>query len=102
MTPENFAFWLNGFAELTGEATPTPEQWKSICEHLATVFNKVTPPVKSPSEFLRTGELPPANPGESTQSIFEKYIRDVPGDPYPFAPKCSVGGTINGKPTAFC
>ena len=35
MTPERFVFWLNGFAELTPEP-PTPEQWKSIKEHLAT------------------------------------------------------------------
>jgi hypothetical protein len=99
MTPENFAFWLNGFAELTGEATPTPEQWKSICEHLATVFNKVTPPVKSPSEFLRTGELPPVNPGES---ILDRYIKNNPHDPFPLSPKCGIGNQIAAKPIIFC
>lgn len=44
MTPENFTYWLQGFVELNGEQ-PTPEQWKSIKEHLQTVFKKVTPEV---------------------------------------------------------
>jgi hypothetical protein len=45
MTPEQFTYWLQGFVELGKGAAPTPEQWKSIQEHLATVFKKVTPPV---------------------------------------------------------
>lgn len=44
MTPEQFCYWLQGFGELSSEP-PTPEQWKSINEHLQTVFKKVTPPV---------------------------------------------------------
>jgi hypothetical protein len=44
MTPEQFCYWLQGFAELSPES-PTPEQWKAIREHIATVFTKVTPPV---------------------------------------------------------
>ena len=39
-----FAYWLQGFAELNSQQ-PTPEQWQSIREHLDTVFKKVTPPV---------------------------------------------------------
>lgn len=42
MTPEQFCYWLQGFAEIT-DGEPTPEQWKAIREHLATVFTKVTP-----------------------------------------------------------
>lgn len=45
MTPEQFAYWLQGFVELGGER-PTEAQWDSIKEHLQTVFNKVTPPVQ--------------------------------------------------------
>lgn len=44
MTTDQFAYWLQGFAELN-EAPPTPEQWKAIREHLALVFHKVTPPL---------------------------------------------------------
>lgn len=47
MTPEQFAYWLQGFTELTQGQTPDPVQWKSICKHLGTVFNKVTPPVQT-------------------------------------------------------
>jgi hypothetical protein len=43
MTPEQFCYWLQGFGELSTEP-PTPEQWRSIKEHLATVYRKVTPP----------------------------------------------------------
>lgn len=42
MTAEQFAYWLQGFAELNAER-PTPEQWTAINEHLQTVFVKVTP-----------------------------------------------------------
>lgn len=47
MTPEQFVYWLNGFAELNPSMEqPTAEQWKSITEHLKTVFVKVTPEVR--------------------------------------------------------
>ncbi|WP_447897997.1 hypothetical protein [Stenotrophomonas sepilia] len=50
MTPEQFAYWMQGFAELNG-AAPTQEQWDSIREHLKTVFHKVTPPVVGANQF---------------------------------------------------
>ena len=44
MTPENFCFWLNGHFELQERDIPiTPRQTKIIQEHLALVFDKVTP-----------------------------------------------------------
>ena len=42
MTPEQFAYWMQGFAEISGEA-PTAAQWRVIKDHLETVFQKVTP-----------------------------------------------------------
>jgi hypothetical protein len=48
MSPEQFAYWLQGFAELTEGTPPTPEQWKSINEHLQTVFVKLTPQLGMP------------------------------------------------------
>lgn len=41
LTPEQFAFWLQGFCEIHGDA-PTPEQWVIIKEHLALCFRKVS------------------------------------------------------------
>lgn len=48
MTPENFVYWLQGFAELSGD-TPTAEQWQSIRDHLALVLTEKTPLVPAPS-----------------------------------------------------
>lgn len=47
MDERSFCYWLQGFAELQA-SPPTPEQWRSIREHLAMVFTKVTPPVNFP------------------------------------------------------
>lgn len=48
MTPEQFCYWLQGFAEITAATNqaPTAEQWKVINDHLQTVFKKVTPEYK--------------------------------------------------------
>jgi hypothetical protein len=43
MNAHDFAYWLQGFAELT-DAPPSPDQWQAIKDHLALVFSKVTPP----------------------------------------------------------
>lgn len=43
MTAEQFAYWLQGFAELNNGALPNETQWRSINDHLKTVFHKVTP-----------------------------------------------------------
>lgn len=42
MTPENFVYFLQGFAEVHGEC-PTQEQWNNIKSHLKLVFDKRTP-----------------------------------------------------------
>lgn len=42
MTPEQFAYWLQGYVEIRGSA-PTSGEWEVIKDHLATVFKKVTP-----------------------------------------------------------
>lgn len=42
MTPEQFAYWLQGFAEIHS-AAPSADQWQVIRDHLAAVFQKVTP-----------------------------------------------------------
>lgn len=80
MKTEQFAYWLQGFAELTAGQTPTKEQWELIVEHLAECFDKVTPPLKSPGYIdpnhgmfagIRTMEFRPsdANPSFGTTAI---------------------------------
>lgn len=60
MTPEQFAYWLQGFVELNNGQLPTVYQWKSITEHLQTVFTKVTPPVNPPEyhDLLKRATFP--------------------------------------------
>lgn len=65
MTPEQFCYWLQGRAELQPGKAPSAEEWKSICEHLATVFNKVTPPVVIPSH------IPPTSPTTDPRPSWE-------------------------------
>lgn len=57
MTSEQFVYWLQGYAELSGER-PTAEQWQSIKEHLGLVLNKVTPKVTAPSFQYPSVQLP--------------------------------------------
>lgn len=54
MTSEQFTYWLQGFAELN-DGPPSAEQWQMIQEHLALVFNKVTPPLRAPLRAIPVG-----------------------------------------------
>lgn len=56
MTTEQYAYWMQGFVELNGGKMPTSEQWQMIVEHLATVFNKVTPPLMMPKSIFPNEE----------------------------------------------
>lgn len=43
MTPERFAQWLQGFAELSPDTPPSILQWQIIQDHLRLLFIKETP-----------------------------------------------------------
>lgn len=58
MTSEQFAYWLQGFVELNGGAMPTEAQWKSVQDHLQTVFVKVTQPVRTVGPNIASPALP--------------------------------------------
>ena len=74
MTPEQFAYWLQGFAELNGPTVPTFNQWKSIQEHLATVFEKKTPPV---SQIFGPATVAP-EVAKDLSELAKKYVRPAP------------------------
>lgn len=46
MTPEQFTYWLQGFIEINDPKTIGEKETQIIKDHLATVFNKVTPNYK--------------------------------------------------------
>lgn len=72
MTPEQFCYWMQGFVELGGNNLPTPEQWKSIGEHLQQVFNKKTPPVNIPT--INPVRVPPqVDPSQVPPYDFGKW-----------------------------
>lgn len=79
MTPEQFVYWLNGFAELNPSLEqPTPEQWKSITEHLKTVFVKVTPEFQIKPNI----NFPPASNPRDIADAIGKACRVASGETY--------------------
>ena len=62
MSPENFAYWLTGFFELTEAKDLTIEQVAMIKEHLALCFNKVTKPLQAKTEITYCSSLPSTSP----------------------------------------
>lgn len=76
---------MQGFAELNSDAMPNAAQWKSIQEHLRTVFTKVTPPVN-----ILIG--PASTKQEDVKTLPDamgKYLRALPQNEkaWPFAAK---------------
>lgn len=49
MTPEQFCYWLQGFAENCRVVPPNQGQWESIVDHLNLVLKKETPVRMVPS-----------------------------------------------------
>lgn len=46
MTAEQFTYWFQGFIEINDPKTIGENETQIIKDHLATVFNKVTPTYK--------------------------------------------------------
>lgn len=46
MTSDQFAYWLQGFFEMTDSKNLSERQVSMIKEHLKLVFNKVTPDIQ--------------------------------------------------------
>lgn len=63
MTPEQFCYWLQGRAEMQPDNPPSEAEWAMIREHLATVFVKVTPPIRIPGQIVKDGPNHLITPG---------------------------------------
>ena len=74
MTPEQFCYWLQGFAELTKGCPPDSVQWASIAEHLQTVFKKITQPVVGPAIAHLPGQV---SPQVGLKDAFGEEYRDA-------------------------
>lgn len=76
MTPQDFCYWLQGFAEINGTA-PTEKQWQVINDHLKLVFNKKTPDRKENVTELspRPSTIPIQSPPYNPNSL-ERWIHD--------------------------
>lgn len=98
MTPEQFCYWLQGRAELD-ETPPTAEQWKSIREHLATVFVKVTPPLKPASPIF-----PDKPPKDFSPIKYPPIWPEQPKwpDPYPNWQPPTITCTTTADPIFVC
>lgn len=102
MDAQQFAYWLQGFAELSGDEPPTPAQWKSIRDHLGLVFKKVTPPIdvlrKVGDDFRIVPQ--PASPG-----ILDHFRPQIAADPYRDLIKPTVtcsGGGVGAATQTYC
>ena len=84
MTPEQFCYWLQGFSELNS-CQPTDKQWASIKDHLALVFNKVTPAVAT------TGYVSEKSKMEEERLRIHKMR---PNQPLLGTPQCDVSKTL--------
>ncbi len=74
MNSENFAYWLQGYFELLGKDEPlTKEQVQIIKDHLALVFDKVTPDRKIEPVTVAPPIQPTQVPGKTDlEEIFKK------------------------------
>lgn len=63
MSPENFAYWLQGFLELSGSDDLTQQQVFQIRQHLALVFDKkIVDPYKGNGTFFTPSQYTEIKP----------------------------------------
>lgn len=62
MNAQDFAYWLQGFVELTNTPQPSEAQWQAIKDHLQLVFKKETPQYNIPRVGDGMPRAPQINP----------------------------------------
>ena len=97
MTPEQFVYWLQGFAEISRKA-PNEQEWQVIKDHLATVFVKVTPKrgpaVAAPALPNDPMKPTPINP------VINPWL--YPGDSFPNNPLTPYTTPNYPRPEIIC
>jgi hypothetical protein len=83
MTPEAFAYWLQGFFELTDSKELSAAQLEVIRNHLKLVFTKVTPDVKL-DEYI------PRKPVDAWPPILPVHVTGAPYT-WPYDITCHTG-----------
>lgn len=58
MNSEQFAYWLQGFFEISNQDHLTAKQLQIVKDHLATVFNKITPDRNNGVQEFKKYEYP--------------------------------------------
>ena len=58
MTSRDFVYWLQGFFEISGSATLTPEQGAMVQKHLSLVFkHEIDPSMGGPAKQTALSHL---------------------------------------------
>lgn len=70
MNTEQFAYWLQGYSEITNGRLPDADEWKIIQDHLKLVFDKKTPDRQVVS-------MPTIGYPQDTSKLSE-YLRTMP------------------------
>lgn len=78
MTPEQFAYWLQGFLELGDIKEIDPRETQIIKDHLKLVFAKQTPTYDSPYMPIGTGI---AAPMQTLQQLYGTGTNGSPVNP---------------------
>jgi hypothetical protein len=94
MTAEQFAYWLQGFMELTSMNHLSTTQFQIVKDHLALVFNKQTPDRKVPNVST--------NPTWSQPTIPQWQEPNIVIEPSKLNPICSTDGIGTDLSKKFC
>jgi len=96
LSPDNFAFWLQGFFELSGATTLNEQQVQVVKEHLALVMTKTTPSTVQP--YIPV-PIYPSNPMPSDKGW---EITCTTNSIYPQGPKCGGCNKTTSEEGGIC
>ena len=82
MTPSDFCYWLQGWAEMEDGKKPSMEQWKLILSHLDLVFEKITPSLEDLVHSFEEMDWDDESvAGDDMTDLLEKVVDGLPDEP---------------------